>query len=245
MAAADGMGMGRCVRTPPRPSWDLAMGLNMDKPKAVAQCLIAGYRDWTVKSYKGQEPKWTTIDPGMGKIDQLIQDDANGRFDELVGRVSPISKEKLDKSLVPWPDQEKVVHYRAIRTAAIVAEMKHQGVEVTEMNAVHLAAILCAAVPTDPAFLVPYNDAFAYEECVGVTGNALPWTIVLSRLLSRVAKCGFVTRNPGLSGRRLIPRRPWSRRLPTKQRWRLESILYRREMTLVMRITTGRRSGPG
>ena len=101
-------------------------------------------------------------------------DPANGRFDELVGRVSPISKEKLDKSLVPWPDQEKVIHYRAIRTAAIVAEMKDQGVEVTEMNAVHLAAILCAAVPTDPAFLVPYNDAFAYEECVGVTGNALP-----------------------------------------------------------------------
>ena len=169
MAAADGMGMGRRMRTPPRPSWDLAMGLNMDKPKTVAQCLIAGYRDWTVKSYKGQEPKWTTIDPGMGKIDQLIQDDANGRFDELVGRVSPISKEKLDKSLVPWPDQEK-----GDQDCRDSGGNEAPGSGGHGDDAVHLAAILCAAVPTDPAFLVPYNDAFAYEECVGVTGNALP-----------------------------------------------------------------------
>ena len=93
------------------------------------------------------------------KVDQLIQDDPAGSFEELVGRVSQISKEKLDNSLVPWPDHGKVILYRMIRTAAIVAEMKHQGAEVTEMNAVHLAAILCAAVPTDPVFLVPYHDA--------------------------------------------------------------------------------------
>ena len=144
--------MGRCMVTPPRPSWDLEMGLSMDKPKAVAACLLAGYREWTVNGLKGEEPRLTTIDPDMGKVDQLIQDDPAGRFEELVGRVSQISKGKLDNSLVPWPDHEKVTLYRI---AAIVAEMKHQGVEVTEMSAVHLAAILCAAVPTDPAFLVP------------------------------------------------------------------------------------------
>ena len=162
IAAADGMGRGRCMVMPPRPSWDLAMGLSMEKPKAVAACLLAGYREWTVKGFKGKEPRFTSIDPDMEKVDQLIQD-------ELIGRVSHISKEKLDKSLVPWTEHEKM-----IRTAVIVAEMKHRGVEVTEMNAVHLAAILCAAVPTDPAFLVPYNDAFSYEECVGVSGRALP-----------------------------------------------------------------------
>ena len=75
MATADGMGMGRCMVTPPRPSWDLAMGLSMDKPKAVAACLLAGYREWTVKGFKGEEPRFTTIDPDMGKVDQLIQDD--------------------------------------------------------------------------------------------------------------------------------------------------------------------------
>ena len=73
-----------------------------------------------------------------------------------------------------WPEHEKLLRYRAVRTAAIVAEMKHRGVEVTEMNAVHLAAILCAAVPTDPAFLLPYHAAFAFEESVEVGGNALP-----------------------------------------------------------------------
>ena len=67
-----------------------------------------------------------------------------------------------------------IIRYRAVRTAAIVAEMKHRGVEVTEMNAVHLAAILCAAVPTDPAFLLPYHAAFAFEESIEVGGNALP-----------------------------------------------------------------------
>ena len=74
----------------------------------------------------------------------------------------------------PWPNHEKVIRYREVRTAAIVAEMKHRGVEVTEMNAVHLAAILCAAVPTDPAFLLPYHDAFAYEESIVNGGNAIP-----------------------------------------------------------------------
>ena len=67
-----------------------------------------------------------------------------------------------------------MTRYRMIRTAVIVAEMKRRGVEVTEMNAVHLAAILCAAVPTDPAFLLPYNDAFSHEECVGISRPALP-----------------------------------------------------------------------
>ena len=174
MAAAGGMGMGRCMVTPPRPSWDLAMGLGMEKPKAVADCLLAGYREWTVKGFKGREPKFTTIDPDMERADQLIEDDHAARFVELVGRVSHISKEKLDKSYVAWPEHEKVIRYRAIRTAAIVAEMKHRGVEVTEMNAVHLAAILCAAVPTDPAFLLPYHAAFAFEESIEVGGNAIP-----------------------------------------------------------------------
>ena len=67
-----------------------------------------------------------------------------------------------------------MLRYRAVRTAAIVAEMKLRGVEVTEMNAVHLAAILCAAVPTDPAFLLPYHAAFVFEESIEVGGNALP-----------------------------------------------------------------------
>ena len=87
MAAADGMGMGRCMVTPPRPSWDLAMGLSMEKPKAVATCLIAGYREWTVKGFKAKEPRFTSIDPDMEKVDQLIQDDPAGRFEELIGRV--------------------------------------------------------------------------------------------------------------------------------------------------------------
>ena len=168
------MGMGRCMVTPPRPSWDLAMGLGMDKPKAVAECLLAGHREWTVKGFRGQEPKFTLIDPDMDKADQLIQDDHAGRFDELVGRVSHISKEKLEKSIIGWPDHERVIRYRVVRTAAIVAEMKRRGVEVTEMNAVHLAAILCAAVPTDPAFLVPYSDVFSYEEGIVSGGPALP-----------------------------------------------------------------------
>ena len=72
--------MGRCVVTPPRPSWDLAMGLGMEKPKAVAECLLAGYREWAVKGFKGQEPRSTSIDPDMDKADQLIQDDHAGRF---------------------------------------------------------------------------------------------------------------------------------------------------------------------
>ena len=107
------MGMGGCMVTPPRPSWDLAMGLGMEKPKAVAECLLAGYREWTVKGFKGQEPKFTSIDP----------DNPAGRFDELVGRVSHISKENLEKSLIGWPDHERVTR---IRTAAIVAEMKQE-----------------------------------------------------------------------------------------------------------------------
>ena len=55
----------------------------------------------------------------MEKADQLIQDDPAGRFDELVGRVSHISKEKLDKSLIAWPEHERVTRYRVIRTAAM------------------------------------------------------------------------------------------------------------------------------
>ena len=85
------MGLGRCMATPPRPSWDLAMGLGMEKPKAVASCLLAGYREWTIKGFKGQDPKLTTIDPDMEKADQLIEGDSAARFDELVGRVSHIS----------------------------------------------------------------------------------------------------------------------------------------------------------
>ena len=159
--------MGRCMVTPPRPSWDLAMGLGMDKPKAVADCLLAGYCEWTVKGLKGREPKFTTIDPDMERADQLIEDDR-------AERVSHISKEKLENSHIAWPEHEKVIRYREVRTAAIVAEMKHRGVEVTEMNAVHLAAILCAAVPTDPAFLLPYHAAFAFEESIEIGGNVLP-----------------------------------------------------------------------
>ena len=160
------MGLGRCMATPPRPSWDLEMGLGMEKPKAVASCLLAGYREWTIKGFRGQDPKFTTIDPDMERADQLIEDDGAARFDELVGRVSHISKDKLDKSHMALPDHEKLLRYRAIRTAAIVAEMKRRGVEVTETNAVHLAAILCAAVPTDPAFLLPYHIAFVLEESI-------------------------------------------------------------------------------
>ena len=168
------MGMGRCMATPPRPSWDLAMGLGMEKPKAVAHCLLAGYREWTVKGLKGRDPKLTTIDPDMERAGQLIEDDSAAKFDELVGRVSHISKDKLDKSHIACTDHEKLLRYRAVRTAAIVAEMKRRGVEVTEMNAMHLAAILCAAVPTDPAFLLPYHAAFAFEESIEVGGSALP-----------------------------------------------------------------------
>ena len=154
--------------------WDLAMGLGMEKPKAVAGCLLAGYREWTVKGFKGREPKFTTIDPDMERADQLIEDDHAAKFAEVVGRVSHISKNKLDNSDIAWPDHEKLLRCRKVRTAAIVAEMKRRGVEVTEMNAIHLAAILCAAVPTDPAFLLPYHAAFAFEESVEVGGNALP-----------------------------------------------------------------------
>ena len=121
------MGLGRCMATPRRPSWDLAMGLGMEKPKAVAGCLLAGYREWAIKGLKGQDPKLTTIDPDMEKADQLIEDDSAARFDELVGRVSHISKDKLDKSHLALPDHEKLLRYRAVRTAAIVAEMKRRG----------------------------------------------------------------------------------------------------------------------
>ena len=72
------------------------MGLGMEKPKAVADCLLAGYREWTIKGFKGQDPKFTTIDPDMERADQLIEDDHAARFAELVSRVSNISKEKLD-----------------------------------------------------------------------------------------------------------------------------------------------------
>ena len=82
------------------------MALKMDKPKAVAACLLAGYREWTVKSFRGAESTLTTIDP-----DERQPTDPAGRFKELVGRVSFISEEKLNKPLVPWPDHEKVVLY--------------------------------------------------------------------------------------------------------------------------------------
>ena len=138
----------------------------------------------------------------MEKADQLIEDDSAARFDELVGRVSHISKDKLDKSHLALPDHEKLLRYRAVRTAAIVAEMKRRGVEVTEMNAVHLAAILCAAVPTDPAFLLPYHAAFVFEESIEIGASAL-------RQLNPAAGCGWETQKPGRSGRRFTSRRPW------------------------------------
>ena len=50
------------------------------------------------KGFKGKESRLTSIDPDLEKVDQLIQDDPAGRFKELAGRVSHISKEKLDKS---------------------------------------------------------------------------------------------------------------------------------------------------
>ena len=164
-------------------------------------------REWTVKGLKGQDPKLTTIDPDMEKADQLIEDDSAARFDELVGRVSHISKDKLDKSHLALPDHEKLLRYRAVRTAAIVAEMKRRGVEVTEKNAVHLAAILCAAVPTDPAFLLPYHAAFVFEESIEIGASALPWIAVRSRQLNPAAGCGWETQKPGRSGRQFISRR--------------------------------------
>ena len=179
------------------------MGLGMEKPKAVAECLLAGYREWTVKGLKGQEPRLTTIDPDMEKADQLIEDDHAG------SRVSNISKEKLEKSYIGWPDHEKVIRYRVVRTAAIVAEMKHRGVEVMEMNAVHLAAILCAAVPTDPAFLLPYHDAFSYEESIVSGGNVLP---VDSSTEPAAQPCGGMWVGDPKSWpewKRFISRRPW------------------------------------
>ena len=59
----------------------------------------------------------------MERADQLIEDDHAARFVELVGRVSHISKDKLDNSHMAWPEHEKLLRYRAVRTAAIVAEM--------------------------------------------------------------------------------------------------------------------------
>ena len=184
------MGLGRCMATPPRPSWDLAMGLGMEKPKAVAGCLLAGYREWTIKGFKGQDPKLTTIDPDMEKDSQLIEDDSAARFDELVGRVSHISKDKLDNSHMALPDHEKLLRYRAVRTAAIVAEMKRRGVEVTEMNAVHLAAILCAAVPTDllSCFLTMPHSCL--RRALKVAQVRYPWIAVRSRQLNPAAGCG-------------------------------------------------------
>ena len=67
------------------------------------------------KGFKGQDPKLTTIDPDMEKADQLIEGDNAARFDELVGRVSHISKDKLDKSNLALPDHEKLLRYRAVR----------------------------------------------------------------------------------------------------------------------------------
>ena len=82
------------------------MGLGMERPKAVAGCLLAGYREWTVKGFKGREPKFTTIDPDMERADQLIEDDHAAKFAELVGRVSHISTDKLDRSDIAWPEHE-------------------------------------------------------------------------------------------------------------------------------------------
>ena len=149
------MGLGRCMATPPWPSWDLAMGLGMEKPKAVAGCLLAGYCEWTIKGFKGQDPKLTTIDPDMERADQLIEDDSAARFDELVGRVSHVSKDKLDKSNLALPDHEK----RAVRTAAIVAEMKRRGVEVTEDERRALGGNSLRCASDGPCFLasLPYR----------------------------------------------------------------------------------------
>ena len=142
----------------------------------------------------------------MDKADQLLQDDPAGRFDELVGRRS-LSSPSLG--------------------GRIMAEMKHRGVEVTEMNAVHLAAILCAAVPTNPAFLVPYSDAFSFEEGFGIGGPALP---VDNSVEPAAQPCGGMW----VGGPKSWPEwkavhqqtAPWPRRLLTRLRWRLEISLY-------------------
>ena len=74
-------------------------------------------------------------------------------FRSFSSRVSHISKDKLDKSHMALPDHEKLLRYRAIRTAAIVAEMKRRGVEVTGF---------------------PYHIAFVLEESIENGKSALP-----------------------------------------------------------------------
>ena len=145
------MGLGRCMATPPRPSWDLAMGLGMEKPKAVAGCLLAGYREWTIKGFKGQDPKLTTIDPDMEKADQLIEDDNAARFDELVGRVSHISKDKLDKSNLALPDHEKLLRYHCCDSGG--NEAPGSGGHGDERRALGGHPLRCGS--NGPCFLAP------------------------------------------------------------------------------------------
>ena len=130
------------------------MGLGMEKPKAVAECLLAGYREWAVKGFKGQEPRSTSIDPDMDKADQ---DDHAGRFDELVGRVSHISKDQLDKSLSGWPSHER----------------RDSGRDEAPGSGGH-GDERCAFGGHLVAFLVPYSDVFLHEEGVVSGGSALP-----------------------------------------------------------------------
>ena len=111
---------------------------------------LAGCRSWQVRGYRGEDSSFTTIHPDMDDPDQVIDSSDDHHFAELVGRVAAIGDGELEGSHVKAEDHEKVIRYRRIRVAAIVAEMKNGGVEITEANALHIAAILCAAVLTDP-----------------------------------------------------------------------------------------------
>ena len=168
-----GMGCGQRAVPPPKVRWELEKALGIDKPNSVASCLLAGYRSWQVRGFRGEDSTFTTIHPDMDDPDQIIDSAGDHHFAELVGRVAAIGDGKLQGSRVKAEDREKVIRYRKIRVAAVVAEMKNGGVEITEANALHIAAILCAAVPTDPAFLVPYED-YAYEQGVDVYRHSLP-----------------------------------------------------------------------
>ena len=72
MAGAGGMGCGCHSADPPRPEWELQKALNVEKPKAVAECLLAGYCAWTVKGFQDDGPSNSTIDPSMDSVDQSI-----------------------------------------------------------------------------------------------------------------------------------------------------------------------------
>ena len=167
-----GMGCGQRAVPSAKVRWELEKALSIEKPTLVAKCLLAGYRSWQVKGFRGEDSTFTTIHPDMDDPDQIIDSSGDHHFAELVGRVAAIGDGKFEGSRVMVEDREKVIRYRRIRVAAVVAEMKNGGVEITEANALHIAAILCAAVPTDPAFLVPYEE-YAYEEGIYVFRHPL------------------------------------------------------------------------